>query len=184
MAKRKVVEPDCLAIEDWNVATELGAELVQLTQRIASEEAEYNKKEQESRLTLTQEHAELRHRIETIERSIERFCTIRKSEFDSKRSRDLQHIVVGFRTHPPKVKQLSGVKMEFVLRLIKASRFAERFIVVKEDLSKESILTAYKADAASGDETSIGDAELYKLGLQIIQEETFSWSPKLAVEEQ
>lgn len=177
--KRNVVEPN-IVINSWFEAQELGAQLVGIVEQIKSEEAEYNIEEQKRREELTSRLAPFRIQSEEIQIALERWCQINKNDFGDKRSRDLHHIIVSFRTHPPAVKQLKGVKQEVTLLLIEQSKWADSFIVTTKSISKEAILLAYQADGGDG---TISAAELKQFGLEIVKGESFSWEAKLAVEQ-
>ena len=62
-----------------------------------------------------------------------------------------------------------------VVELIKGSKFAQKLISVKYDLNKEAVI-------ASQADNSIEAVELRQLGLEIVQDETFGYDLKYAVE--
>lgn len=83
--------------------------------------------------------------------------------FDPKKSYDLVHGSIGFRTSNPAVKQLTGFTVAASLEL--AKEFAPEWIRTKEEINKELIIQERdKGDAA---------AVLKRIGLKVVQEEKF-----------
>ena len=88
-----------------------------------------------------------------------------RAEFGDKKSLELVHGVLTFRTSPPSVRKLNNKwTEEAVLDALKEWR--RRYVRVREALDKERIL----ADHAAG---KVTDAELAECGVKVAQPETF-----------
>lgn len=86
-------------------------------------------------------------------------------QFAKRKSIDLTHGTIGFRTCPPKLVTRKGFKWGGVLELVKAAM--PGYVRTKEDLDKERLL----ADRETVD--------LKALGMEVAQDETFYVTPKL-----
>lgn len=86
---------------------------------------------------------------------------------EGRKSVELLHGRIGFRTSTPALKTVAGWTFKKVLEVVERA-----FVRVKEDLDKEGILATY----ARGELT---DAELKRVGLRVVQEEAFFVEPKL-----
>lgn len=103
-----------------------------------------------------------------LESDIEAFCIEHKEQFEKKRSMDLVHGTVSFRTSPPKVAQLNRkYSWSTILELAKKFSWSRSYLRIKEEVDKEAILT----DAAS---KHITDEKLAAIGLKIDQKEDFN----------
>lgn len=108
---------------------------------------------------------ELNSEIMGIEKNIELFCLDHKEEFGGKKTKELNYGLVSFRTGTPKLATLKGFTWDAVKNLVKATKkYAVQFIRIKEDLDKQGIL-------ASG----MKNPELAKIGVHIVQEESFGY---------
>lgn len=87
-------------------------------------------------------------------------------EFNGKKSTDLLHAIVGWRTNPPSLKPLKGFTWAAVLERIKNLGRID-FIRTKEELNKEAIL-------ANRDEEN-----LKSIYVQVLQEDEFFVDPKI-----
>jgi phage host-nuclease inhibitor protein Gam len=118
---------------------------------------ESEKKTQEARATKAK-----------LEQDIEIFCVENKFEFEKKRSIELAHGTVSFRTAKPHVAQLNRkYSWLTILELVKKFSWSRQYLRVKEEVDKEAIL----ADSASGNVT---DEKLAAIGVKIDQREDFS----------
>lgn len=88
-------------------------------------------------------------------------------EFGERKSIELLHGRLGFRTGTPKLKTISGWTFDRVLSVV-----AEAFVRKKQELDKEALLAAHARKQVS-------DEDLKKIGVRVIQEETFFVEPKL-----
>jgi phage host-nuclease inhibitor protein Gam len=92
------------------------------------------------------------------------WAALHPEEFAARRSIDLLHGRLGFRTGNPAVRQAPGVKAEHSLELLKAS--APQWTRTKSEIDKEQIL----CDLASGADV---ETALRPFGLRIDKAETF-----------
>lgn len=107
--------------------------------------------------------------METLVQSVRQWAEANQSEFAGKKSLDLVHGVIGFRTGTPKLKTRKGWTWDKVLEnLIPAGRWD--FIRTKKEVDKEAILAA---------RDNMTPADLRNLGVDIVQEESFYVEPKL-----
>ena len=86
-----------------------------------------------------------------------------------RKSLDLTHAIIGFRTGTPKVKLLKRWSVEAVIEALKA-RFAKRYIREVVEIDKERIIAARDV---------LTTEDLAGVGLAITQTETFYIEPKL-----
>jgi len=175
MSKRIQIQKNYEKVTSWEDADSCLKRIAVMTASIQKDEAEYNKKEQELRNTLTIKHAPMREQIQSLGLGLEDFCKEHRADFGDKKSKEMKHGIVSFRIHPPSVEKLKGITWAGVIELIRQSKkWASRFIRVKEDVNKEAIITAN----ANGD---IKQDELKAIMLDIIQHETFGYELKFAV---
>lgn len=110
---------------------------------------------------------EAREQKELLESQIEAYCIAHKDEFEKVKSRELVHGKVGFRTPPPSVQLLNRkYNWATVLELIKKFPWAKGYFRSKDEVDKETILTAYAAK-------EITDERLASIGVKIDQAEKF-----------
>lgn len=149
-------------------------------------EAAMNAAIQKIREKYEEETTTERENISSLESDIQTFCLKNKREFEKdKRSVDLVHGSVGFRTNPPKVLQLSSkFKVATTLELIKKILDPSKYIRTKIELNKEAILADYIEKNKTVDlkpkelETKLTDEKLSAVGLRIDQEETYYYEIK------
>lgn len=137
---------------------------------IKKKEAALNAKVNDLRQKFDLDTVEDKTEIEMLNKDIENFCMLHKTEFDQTRTLQFKTGKVGFRTNPPKVMQLNkkfsvASTIELVKKILKGA-----FLRVKEDLDKDAILTSYR----SGE---VDDKKLASVGLRIDQGETFFIEP-------
>lgn len=159
------------AVASFEDADDLLLELGKITAKIAEEEAIMNRAQQEAREWFKKMTEEMLNRKEDIEKILAEFCLRNKNEFEKSRTKELVHGTLGFRTNPPKVAMLNRkYNINTVVELLKKLKLS-RFIRVKEDIDKESIISEYLAK-------EINDVKLASVGLKIDQAETFICEPK------
>lgn len=109
--------------------------------------------------------------METLVQSVRQWAEANQSEFAGKKSLDLVHGVIGFRTGTPKLKTRKGWTWDKVLEnLIALGRPVADFIRTKKEVDKEAILAA---------RDNMTPADLRNLGVDIVQDESFYVEPKL-----
>lgn len=89
-------------------------------------------------------------------------------EFGARKSIDMVHGVVGFRTGTPKLKLCSGWTWNRVLEFLVINRLTD-FIRSKQEVDKELILA---------NRDCLKEETLRKIGVKVAQEETFYVEPK------
>lgn len=152
----------------------------------AKKEAAMNAAIQKIRAKYEEETKSERENISTLESDIQTFCLKNKKEFEKdKRSVDLVHGSVGFRTNPPKVLQLSNkFKIATTIELIKKILDPAKYLRTKTELNKEAVLTDYVEKKKTAElkpeelETKLTDEKLSAVGLRIDQEETYFYEIK------
>ena len=100
---------------------------------------------------------------------LQSFATENQAElFTKKKSLDMAHGTIGFRTGTPKLKTLKGFTWEAAKNLVK--EFLPSFIRTSEEVAKDKLLA---------DRDSEGMAEqMAKCGIQVVQDDTFYVDPK------
>lgn len=174
--KRTTVRKKAYPVHSYEEADLVLQQVAVLKSQVDKAFASYNEREQERRARLTAEVSPLQERIAEMEEGLLRFASDRRDDFDKKKSRDLNHGIIGFRMNPPSIKALKGITLEAALKLVKASKHAWRFVRQKEEINREEILTALAAKEISED-------DLTPLGLYKDQVEEFYYDLKLAAED-
>lgn len=88
--------------------------------------------------------------------------------FSKKKSVDMSHGVIGFRTGTPKLKPLRGFTWASALQLLK--EFLPGYVRQTEEIAKDKLLADRDSEEVSG--------KMSKCGIQVAQEETFYVEPK------
>ncbi len=131
---------------------------------IAKKEAVMNSKIQNIRDKFEVDTAEARAKRDLILKEIKSFLMSNKHEFVKTRTKNLVHGTIGFRHGTPKVLLLNKkYNTKTALELAKKI-FRDKFVRSKEELAKDSIITAF----AKGD---IDDQKLASIGLRIDKNE-------------
>lgn len=99
---------------------------------------------------------------------LQHFAMTNPDLFLKKKSIDLTHGILGFRTGTPKLKTLKGFTWSAVLQLLK--EYLPSYVRVVEEPSKDRLLADRESDEVS--------ANLKKVGLGVAQDETFYVEPK------
>jgi phage host-nuclease inhibitor protein Gam len=108
--------------------------------------------------------AELDAGIEALDADMQAWAALHQDEFAARKSIELLNGTIGFRTCPPAVKTLRGVRAEDCVRLIEDAGDDYGILRVRTDLDRETIL------AKAGE---IGPETLETYGLRIEQSEKF-----------
>jgi len=113
------------------------------------------------------ELTELTEKAEAFFGDIQAWATLNQAEFETRKSVELIHGIIGFRTCPAAVKQVGGVKIEHTIDMMKLNPGFKPFLREKTELDKDAILTAYamKQDGLI--------ANLAAVGLKIANKENF-----------
>ena len=158
--KKKVISN--VTLEQAQEASELFAvkqtELSAIEAEVNEEINRVKSKYQEKITTLKEE---LKEPFETLEV----YANEQQDNWGKKKSYELLHSVIGFRTGTPKVDKKKGFTWEAVVELLKKNRVFKPFIRTVEEVNKEAIL-------AEKNESLIGKLK-EDCFITIVQEETF-----------
>ena len=115
--------------------------------------------------------------------TLQAFATENQAElFTKKKSLDMAHGVIGFRTGTPKLKTLKGFTWASALQLVK--RFLPDYIRQTEEIAKDKMLADRDGNVAMAvsDSPSLVEVPIRKAmtecGIQVVQDETFYVEPK------
>ena len=108
--------------------------------------------------------------LDEAEAGLESWAALNPHEFAVKKSVDLISGRIGFRTTPPAVALLKGVKVEAAIAMLIDGELGAAYTRETVTLDKEAIL----ADHATG---KLTDAQLKAHGLKVKQEERFYVEP-------
>jgi phage host-nuclease inhibitor protein Gam len=130
--------------------------------------------------------AELSDTKEQAAQKLQHFAESRRQElFIKKKTLDLLHGSIGFRTGNFQLKTLKGFTWDAVRNLVK--EFLPDYIRTKEEVDKESLLADRSAALDTDDEATLALPEeqrpkvsslFEKCGVRVAQEETFFIEPK------
>ncbi len=93
------------------------------------------------------------------------------SEFAGRKSLEMTHAVIGYRTGQPQAKTMSGWTWDRVLERIKSLPPFAGFLRQKEEVDKQGLIAARE---------SMLPEDYRTIGVRIVQDETFFVEPKLA----
>lgn len=100
--------------------------------------------------------------------------------FSKKKSLDMAHGTIGFRTGNPKLKTLKGFTWSSALELVR--RMMPTYIREKVEIDKEKLLADRDSDSVvvnTADQPAVSMLEAMKgCGLEVVQDETFYVEPK------
>lgn len=100
---------------------------------------------------------------------LEAFANENKGEFfTTKKSLEMLHGKIGFRTGTPKLKTLKGFTWASVLQLVR--EFMPNYIRTSEEVSKEKLLADRYFEGM--------EEKMAKIGVQVVQDESFFVEPK------
>lgn len=116
---------------------------------------------------------------------LQSFATENQAElFVKKKSLDMAHGTIGFRTGTPKLKTLKGFTWASALTLVKKF-LPMTYIRQSEDIAKDKLLADRELEEVEVYDTPTGDPRTVKMpeamavcGIQVVQEETFYVEPK------
>ncbi|MBR4926401.1 MAG: host-nuclease inhibitor Gam family protein [Prevotella sp.] len=112
---------------------------------------------------------------------LQSFATENQAElFTKKKSLDMAHGTIGFRTGTPKLKTLKGFTWASALQLVK--EFLPGYVRTNEEIAKDKLLADRDIEYASvglGEAVAIPMSQhMAKCGIQVVQDETFYVEPK------
>ena len=110
---------------------------------------------------------------------LQAYAVLHPEVFGDKKSLELLHGTLGFRTCPPRVLQVPGVKVDHTLAAIAAQGMAAELIRTKRELDKDAVLARVAQARDRGPEAAARTAaELAAVGLRVEQGELFYAEPK------
>ena len=116
--------------------------------------------------------------------TLQAFATENQAElFSKKKSLDMAHGTIGFRTGTPKLKTLKGFTWASALELVKAF-MPSSYIRKVEEIAKDKLLADRDLEDVKITESGLMEQEvtmkeaMAKCGIQVVQEETFYVEPK------
>lgn len=113
--------------------------------------------------------AELEGEKERAFGTLQAFATENQADlFTKKKSLEMAHGVIGFRTGTPKLKTLKGFTWASALQLVR--EFLPSYLRQTEEIAKDKLL-------ADRDTERMGE-QMAKCGIQVVQDETFYVEPK------
>lgn len=113
---------------------------------------------------------------------LQAFATENQAElFSKKKSLEMAHGTIGFRTGTPKLKTLKGFTWASALNLVKT--FLPSYIRQTEEIAKDKLLADRDVEVmVAGDPNNRGfqplRVQLADVGIQVVQEEAFYVEPK------
>lgn len=150
----------------WDVVENALENLAHKTAAVAKIESGYEVMINDMKSRSDAETKKLKDEIARIEKDIEKYCAARKSEFDDVRILELEFGSVGYRKSPPSVACLPKFTWEKAMN--KALELQGKFrkaLRVKTEFDKNALKT-------------LGDADLKKIGLTIVEKEEFQLNVK------
>ena len=111
--------------------------------------------------------------------TLQSFATENQAElFSKKKSLDMAHGVIGFRTGTPKLKTLKGFTWASALQLVK--EFLPSYVRKTEEVAKDKLLADrdMEVKVKDGEDKVKLSHEMARCGIQVVQDETFYVEPK------
>lgn len=115
--------------------------------------------------------------------TLQAFATENQAElFSKKKSLDMAHGTIGFRTGTPKLKTLKGFTWASALNLVK--NFLPGYIRQTEEIAKDKLLADREVEVmlGGGDPNNFGyrplREQMVECGIQVVQDEAFYVEPK------
>ena len=155
-------------LKTWDDVNEALRKVYEMQSAIDAQTGAYNEEEAKRRKQLDEFCNPLRDRIEQIELGLADFCEEHRVDFGEKKSRELPNGRVDFRMTTPKCTTFKGWTWKAVLDVVKNSKFAKRYLKLKEDINKEQILADYAAQEISSE-------DLETIYIKVEQKETFGY---------
>jgi len=105
-----------------------------------------------------------------VAEAIEEWAALHPDAFDKKKSLELVGGRIGYRTTPPAVRLVKGVREDTAIDRILASQYRDLYARETHEIAKDVILADYSAG-------TLTEKTLEKLGLRIHQQESFFIDP-------
>jgi len=107
---------------------------------LAKIEARMNEEINQVKANYKDEITELTEELEEPQEVLEAFAKEQKDKWGKRKSMELLHCFIGFRTGTPRVSKKKAFSWEAVLELMKKETLFSRFIRKTEEINKEAIL--------------------------------------------
>lgn len=108
--------------------------------------------------------------IEVMAEQLRVWAEANPSEFGERRSLELTHGMMGWRTGNPALKTISGFTWDRVLERVLGDTGLHRFVRTKQEVDKAAILSQRETLGADG---------LRAIGVKVVQDEPFFVEPKI-----
>ncbi len=133
--KKKVIAN--VTLEQAQEASELFATT---STKLAKVEAKMNEEINRVKSKYQDEITELQEAREEPQEILQVFADEQKTEWGKKKSMELLHCTIGFRTGQPKVDKSKKFTWDAVLELMKKNKLFKPFVRTKDEINKEAIL--------------------------------------------
>lgn len=133
--KKKVIAN--VTLEQAQEASELFATT---STKLAKVEAKMNEEINRVKSKYQDEITELHETLEEPQEVLQVFADEQKSDWGKKKSMELLHCTIGFRTGTPKVDKSKKFTWDAVLELMKKNKLFKPFVRTKDEINKEAIL--------------------------------------------
>lgn len=152
------------------------SELVAVNQnKLEKIEAKMNEEINRIKSKYTDDINELTEALEEPTAILKAYATEQAPSWGKKKSFELLHCIIGFRTGTPKVDKKKGFTWEAVLELLKKKKAFEPFVRVKEEINKDAILQLSPDSDTDRKTLTALEKECY---IEIKQDESFYVTPK------
>jgi phage host-nuclease inhibitor protein Gam len=115
---------------------------------------------------------ELTRQIETMHAAVQKWAETHPAQFAPRKSLELRHGTIGFRTGNPRLKTVGRRNWDTVLQALRDADWGRTYIRVKEEVNKEQLI----ADVGS---RALRAEDLLRVGAQVTREESFFVDPNL-----
>ena len=133
--KKKVIAN--VTLEQAQEASELFATT---STKLSKVEAKMNEEINRVKSKYQDEITELQEALEEPQEVLQVFADEQKNDWGKKKSLELLHCTIGFRTATPKVDKSKKFTWDAVLELMKKNKLFKPFIRTKDEINKEAIL--------------------------------------------
>ena len=132
-----------VTLEDANAASEKYS----ITQNsLAKEEAKMNEELNKVKSKYVDKISDLKEELSEPEEILHAFASEQKESWGKKKSLELLHTIIGFRTGTPKVSKDKKFTWDAVLELMKKNKAFKKLIRQKDEINKENILALKASD--------------------------------------
>lgn len=107
------------------------------------------------------------------------WASLHPAAFADRRSIELLHGAIGFRTCPPKVQQVPGVKTHHTLSVLRVIELGRHIVRNRDEVDKDAVLARVaEARRRGADALAQEEAALAVAGLRVVQDEVFFAEPR------